>query len=131
MKVEDFETGLDITTLRELEAILKKRHGAGINSFWLGHVAGGFPAINIVVKGDLAHVHYFPNEDHPGFASLAKLPGPTPNETSVFFIRPKEKIWVLNDEVVPFSEALKAAQEFALSEAMPKCIQWRSLVLGE
>ena len=129
--VNDFETELDITTLPELEAALNKRYGVGINSFWLCHVAGGFPVINIVVKGDLAHVHYFPNEDHPGFASQAKLPGPRPNETSAFFIGPKEKIWVLNGEVIPFSEALKVAQEFALFQTMLKCIRWKSLVLGE
>jgi hypothetical protein len=131
MRVEDFEIGLDVTTMQELEAALSRRHGVGINSFWLAHVVGGFPAINIVVKGDLAHVHYFPKEDHPGFKSVADLPGPRPRDTSVFFIAPKEKIWVLNDGIVPFSQALKAAEEFAVSNAMPKCVRWRSLVLGE
>jgi hypothetical protein len=131
MKIHDFEAGLDVATVPELEAALSRRHGVGINSFWLGHIAGGFPAINIVVNGDLAHVHYFPKEHHPGFASVADLPGPRPHDTSVFFIGPKEKIWVLNDEIVPFSQALKAAEEFAVSNAMPKCVRWRSLVLGE
>jgi hypothetical protein len=131
MMIHDFETGVDVRAPAEIEAALSKRHGAGINSFWLGHVAGGFPAINIVVKGDLAHVHYFAKEDHPGFASVAELPAIRPYDTSVFFISPGEKIWVLNDEIVPFSQALRAAHEFASSTAMPKCIRWRSLVLGE
>ena len=131
MIVYDFDQMFEIVTLPELEVALNRRHGIGINSFWLGHVAGGFPAINIVVKGDLAHVHYFPKEGHPGFASQAKLPVPRPDETSAFFIRPKEKIWILNGEVIPFSEALKAAQEFALSRTMPQCLRWTSLVLGE
>jgi hypothetical protein len=131
MMIEDFDTGVDVTKPADVEAALRKRHGVGINSFWLGHMAGEFPAINIVVKGDLAHVHYFQKEDHPGFASVADSPGPRPSDTSVFYIGPNEKIWVLNDEIVPFSQALKAAQEFAISKTMPKCIRWRSLILGE
>jgi hypothetical protein len=121
----------DVTAPADIEAALRKRHGAGINSFWLGYEAGGFPALNILVKGNLAHVHYFPNEDHPGFASVAKLPVPRPDELRVFFINPTEEIDILNGEVIPFSDALKAAQEFAVSATMPKCIRWNSLVEGE
>jgi hypothetical protein len=40
-----------------------------------------------------------------------------------FFVRPTEKIWVLNGAVIPFSDALKAAREFAISKTLPKCIQ--------
>jgi hypothetical protein len=131
MRVEDFETMREVATPPEVEAALSKRHGDGINSFWISHGAELRPAVNITVKGDLAYVHYFPNEDHPGYGSTAKLPGPTPTETSVVFLSPNEMIWVPNDEVVPFSEALRAAQEFAISKTRPKCIRWRSLVLGE
>jgi hypothetical protein len=38
---------------------------------------------------------------------------------------------ILNEAVVPFAEALKVAQEFAVSKEMPKCIPWNSLILGE
>jgi hypothetical protein len=37
----------------------------------------------------------------------------------------------MNEAVVPFSEALRVAQEFAISSARPKCIPWDSLVEGE
>ena len=132
MIIQDYHSTWNVTTPAEIEAALRKRRRAGVNSFWLGYVAGGFPAINILVKGDLAHVHYFPNEDHPGFASVAKLPVPRPNALRVFFINPTEEIDVLNGEVIPFSDALKAAQEFAVSATtMPKCIRWNSLVEGE
>ncbi len=42
-----------------------------------------------------------------------------------------EPTWIMNEAVVPFSDALKAAQEFAISRAMPKCIRWNSLIEGE
>jgi hypothetical protein len=83
------------------------------------------------VKGDLSHVHYFPNEDHPGFASVAKQSVPRPDKLRIFFINPTEEIDVLNGEVIPFSDALKAAQEFAVAPTRPTCIQWNSLVEGE
>jgi hypothetical protein len=127
MWVEDFEGGLDITTPQGLEAALSRRYGDGRNSFWLAHEAGKFPAINIMVRGELAYVHYFPMERHAGFASVAKVPSLRPDETSIFFLYPTEKVWAPNEALIPFSEALKAAQEFAISNTMPKCIAWFKL----
>jgi hypothetical protein len=127
MWVEEFEGGVDITTPQDLETALTKRYGDGRNSFWLAHEAGKFPAINIMVRGELAYVHYFPVERHAGFASVAKVAGPRPNETSIFFLYPTEKVWVLNSALIPFSEALKVAQEFATSNTMPRCIEWFAL----
>jgi len=131
MRVEDFDAVHDVTTLADVQAALSKRHDAGINAFWLSHGSKKHPAISILVKGDLAYVHYFPNEDHPGLASVAELPVPRPHETSIFFVSPNEKVWILNGAVVPFSDALKAAQEFSVSRTLPKCIRWNSLVHGE
>jgi hypothetical protein len=45
MVVEDFESAHEVTNPAEIEAVLSKRHGAGVNSFWLSHGAGQFPAI--------------------------------------------------------------------------------------
>jgi hypothetical protein len=42
-------------------------------------------------------------------------------------VTPTEKAWILDGAVVPFSDALKAAQEFAISETMPRSIQWFEL----
>ena len=106
---------------------MSKRRPGGINAFWLSHGTDKFPAIGILVKGDLANIHYIPRSQEPGFVSVAKVPGPRPDETSIFFVGPGEKIWVRNDAVVPFSDALKVAQEFAVSATMPKCIQWFEL----
>jgi hypothetical protein len=131
MRIQDYDSVCNVTKPADVEATLGKRYGAGRNAFWLSHGAELFPAINIVVNGDLAHAHYFPKEDHPGLASVANLPGPSPNETSVFFIRPNERIWVMNGAVISLLDALNIAREFAISKKLPKCIQWNSLVDGE
>jgi hypothetical protein len=127
MRVQDYDSLCDATRPADIEAALSKRHVGGINSFWLSHGAELYPAINIMVKGELATVHYLPKDRDPGFVSVAKVRGPTPDETSIFFVGPAEKIWVRNDAVVPFSDALKVAQEFSISTTMPKCIQWFEL----
>jgi hypothetical protein len=113
--------------LRDIASTLSRRHVGGTNSFWLSHGAELYPAINIMVKGDLAAVHYLPKDQEPGFVSVANVRGPRPDETSIFFIGPTEKIWVRNDAVVPFSDALKVAQDFSISTTMPNCIQWFEL----
>jgi len=127
MKIEDYDSVCDVVSAQDIEAALSRRHHNGMNSFWLSHGTEEFPYINILAKGDLAYVHYFPSERHPGFASVAKVSVDKPHETSVFFLYPTEKVWILNGAVVPCSEALKAAKEFSITTAMPKSIQWFEL----
>jgi hypothetical protein len=132
MFVQDFDSVRNVENPADIEAVLSKRHRAGVNSFWLGQRAAGFPAVAIMVNGDLAHVHYFPNEGPPGFASVGGSLGLSPDGETVFCHDNTEEICpMMNYSVVPFSDALKAAQEFAVSNAMPKCLQWNSLVEGE
>jgi hypothetical protein len=127
MRIEDYDSVCDVTSPADIEAALSKRHGNGINAFWLSHGSKLHPVMSILVKGDLAYVLYIPNEDHPGFASVSELPAARPHETSIFFVTPNEKAWILNGAVVPFSDALKAAQEFAVSATIPRSIGWFEL----
>jgi hypothetical protein len=131
MRIEDFDSKHEVTSPADITAALSKRDDRGIHSFWLWHGFEKTPAINILVNGELAYAHYFARYRHPGYASVANAPGPRPSDTSIFFLSPTEKVWVLNSALIPFSDALKVAQEFAISTAMPKCIRWNSLVAGE
>jgi hypothetical protein len=128
MRIEDYNAVWDVTIPADIEAALRKRHGAGRNAFWLSHGSKKSPAISIMVKGDLAYVHYFPKDRHPGFASLGMLPGLTSGgDTSFFPDDTDETFEILNYAVVRFADALKVAQEFAISPALPKSIQWSEL----
>jgi hypothetical protein len=132
MRIEDYDSARDVMRPADIESALRRRRDGGVNEFWLGRIAGGFPALNILVSGDLAHVHYFPDADHPGFASVGGSLGLGHEGHTVFFHgHAEEKCQIMNDEIVLFSDALNAAQEFAISNAMPKCIRWDSLVGGE
>jgi hypothetical protein len=136
MKVTDFDipyldSAHDVTTRPEIEAALSRRDNAGMNSFWLSHGTEKFPAINIMVNGDLAYVLYFPEERHPGYASVGNLSHLSRGGITNFFHDPGgEPFDIRNEAVVPFSDAMKVAQEFSTSKHLPKCIPWNSL-LGE
>jgi hypothetical protein len=81
-----------------------------------------------MVSGDLAYVHYFPKDRHPGFASLGMLPGLRPGgDTSFFPDDTNETFEIMNQAVVRFADALRVAQEFAISPELPKSIQWSEL----
>jgi hypothetical protein len=128
MRIEDYHTASDIATLAEIETLLRRRYGAGRNAFWLCHGCSKFPAINIMVNGGLAYVHYFPKERHPGFASVGMLPELRSGEETDFFLSgSNEPLGIMNDAVIRFSDALKVAQEFAISPERPKCIRWSEL----
>jgi len=85
MRIYDYETVHNVTKPTDIETVLSKRYGAGRNSFWLSHGDKKYPAINIMVTGDISYVHYFSREGHPGFASVGNLPGLRPGEESDFF----------------------------------------------
>jgi hypothetical protein len=128
MRIQDYDTVWDATSPAEIEAALRTRHGAGRNAFWLSDGSKEFPAINIMVIGELAYVHYFPARRNPGFASIGAVPGLKPGEETEFFPDDTdEPLEIMNEAVVRFSDALKAAQEFGISAAMPNCIQWSEL----
>jgi|SRR5215469_2721109 len=128
MKIEDFDSFDEFKTPLEIETALSKRDDAGMNSFWLSHGDELYPAINIMVNGDLAYLLYFPAERHPGYASVGNLPHLSRGGITNFFHDPGgEPFDILNEAVVPFSEALKVAQAFGLSKEIPKCIPWSSL----
>jgi hypothetical protein len=118
----------NVETPADIDAILSKRYRLRINSFWVADSAGAFPAINIMVNGDLAYVHYFPKDQHPGYASVGGALGLNPEEDTDFFHdNAQETFPIMNDSVVPFSDALKVVQGFAISKSIPKCVQWNEL----
>jgi hypothetical protein len=91
MKIEDYDSVCDVTNFQEIEAALGKRHGNGMNSFWLTDGVNDFPYINILARGDLAYIHFFPREGHPGFAPVTKVPVDKPYDSSVCFCIPPKK----------------------------------------
>ncbi len=128
MRIEDYDAVWHVTSPADVEAALRKCHGAGRNGFWLSHGSNKSPAINIMVMGDLAYLLYFPEDKHPGFSSMGTVPGLRPEGVTSFFPDDTDETFeILNNSVVRFEDALKVAQEFAVSPTLPKSIQWLEL----
>jgi hypothetical protein len=114
MKIQDYYAVWDVMNPADVEAALSKRHRSGRNAFLLSHG-----------NSDLAYVHFCPRQQHPGFAASGMVPNlKTGGETVFFPDDTEEPLEMMNEQVVSFSDALKVAQEFAVSAAMPKSIQW-------
>jgi Immunity protein Imm1 len=123
MRIQDYDSVCDVTAPADIERALSKRHG-GHNEFWLSHGTSLHPAMSILVNGDLGYIGYFPSEGHPGYASVGDLES---GDQIVFYVGPTENIWADSGAVIPFSDALKAAQEFSVATLLPKSIQWFEL----
>ena len=128
MIVADFKGASEVSTPTELEAALKKRYGHNANSFWLSHPPMRDPSLAILVRGDLASINYFPGDGSAGFRSVGHVGGLEPGEMSIFYLdSEKQELPMLNDSIVPFSDALKAALEFFVSAALPVSMEWFEL----
>ena len=125
MVVQDFGGAHDVNGDAEMEAILATRYGQGVNEIWLTHEGHEYPAILILANGELACVHYFPEEFDPGYQSVGTKQGVDPEGSTTFFVNtPTEPVYVLNTAIVPFSLACQAAKEFSKSSKLPRCIEW-------
>jgi hypothetical protein len=129
MRIFDFESTHYAADLKQIDFILSKRYGDGVNNFWISHGEQRYPTIAILAKGNVACVHYFPREGHPGYVSLGDLKslGLEPGGETTFYVRPTAPIWAINEHVISFPDALNAVHEFAANPALPKSIQWFEL----
>jgi hypothetical protein len=101
----------------------------GNNCFWLSPEASEYPKLSLLVKADLATLLYFPTDGHPGFRSVGNVPDLEAGETTVFSTSnyPPDDVEILNDAIVTFSTALKAAKEFSASAGLPPSVEWFEL----
>jgi hypothetical protein len=125
MHVEDARGALEAEDEASLEAALAVRYDHDANEFWLYGGDGPHPTLGILVRGDLADVHYLPSEGHPGFRSLATQESKAEGTTT--FYMGGEQQAAPNQFVVPFSKALEAAKEFLVSRQQPMCLDWFEL----
>jgi hypothetical protein len=128
MTIEDFGGRHRANNPSELESVLRKTHGPGVNGFWLSHDDDKYPTLALLVNGDLATLSYFPRESHPGFTPAGGIAGLDKSGTTTFSIDTVEQeteIW--NEQVVAFSTALSVAKEFFDWKELPQSIEWTEL----
>jgi hypothetical protein len=65
MKLSVFQDDFEVATLDELRRHLCTRFEKEFGSFWLWRESGSSMAL--MVRGDDAYIHFFPEKGHPGF----------------------------------------------------------------
>jgi hypothetical protein len=116
-----------VSSTDELDTLLGQRRGDGANAFWFVHEGKAYPRLALLVRGELASVHYFPADRDAGYVPVGNLAGLPAGAVSRFSIgaHPADDMFVVNDAVVPV--ALRVAHEFFRSDAMPAVISWEKL----
>lgn len=64
LTIKDFEGRYEASSPSELESVLCRKYGRGVNGFWLSHGVDRNPALALLVNGDLATLTCFPRESH-------------------------------------------------------------------
>lgn len=125
MRIEDFNGVQDATSDEDIEEALAKRYGEGVNEFWLSHADNRFPAMSILVKGNISALHFFQKDQDPGMTSIGGGLNFEIDGTTTFYMNStEEEQEIPNGMLVPFPLALKAAKEFAAHREPPECIEW-------
>ncbi len=53
IRIWDFGGAVDVEDSNTLVAVMAKRYGAGVNTFWLSRGEGEYPLLAILVNGEL------------------------------------------------------------------------------
>lgn len=117
-----------VGSIPQLESLLQRRDDNGANAFWMSH-DNPYPLLSLVVKDELAALHYIPGERAAGYRSVGKMKDGKSDGVTRFPIsrHPADDVFVLNEGLVPFSAALEAGKEFFHLGALPRCIEWTDL----
>ena len=124
----DFDGDRQVDREDDLLARLREARHGEFGHFILQHVDGG-PSLWVEINGEVAYVHYFPNDpgDHAGFHAE----GMTPTECDEFVtmcLPGGQRDPVKREQLVPVAAAYRAALEFMRNPAEPPpAVTWAEL----
>jgi hypothetical protein len=124
LKAEHFGGTVHIGDTEQIAELLTIRFADGFNELWISGPTP-YPYLVVALAPAGAALHYFPEEDNPGWFSV----GTGEAEGSVEFRTntPQEPIEISAHAIVSVSLATKAVAEFLESDAAPGCLEWEEL----
>lgn len=127
MQISFLDGHVTIGSVKEIEDVLQG--SSSKNCFYLNHAGREFPYLNILIKGNIAVVYFFPEDDHPGFVSTGNVLGMNQDGRETFSISKyqADDIDVPNDAIISHSAATSAAKEFFESAKIPASVKWFEL----
>jgi hypothetical protein len=118
-----------VSDAESLAAALAWRDARGGGIFWLSPDEDEFPALTARVSGEVADVHYFPYEGHPGYRCLSGECLPEDGMTTFVYegADPSTGEETPNEFVISFETARSLAAEFFRSNEKPESVTWFEL----
>lgn len=113
-----------VESFDQLQQLLRNSRNGDFGEFWLGEKNGTFPALAIHTHGNLAYVHFFPADRHPGFQSIGEV---NSGDEVIFKQAGQGEFSMPRAFVVAIEQAYEAAAEFFTTLQLPSCIQWTEL----
>jgi hypothetical protein len=112
--------------ITDVESIMQQRFEPGFGAFWLSHHESGYPVLNVLIRDDLAALHFLEQENEPGYLSIGNLPNVDLQGTTEFAISTcrGDDLIIPNKSLITIATALDATKEFFISGCRPKCVQW-------
>jgi hypothetical protein len=127
MTVIDMEATKDVFSINELRDALSVRYDGGVNSFEITPIGLEVPHLTVIIKHDVATLH-FESAEKGQFAVHNPGNNLDPDGfTILYYGSPNEIQETWNPQIVTTSDALRAAEEFATTQALPTSIQWTEL----
>lgn len=127
MIIEHFEGKNECNSLENIDDILTRRTHKGVNEFIINGKQK-FPYMVVLVNDNYAYLHFYKEDDDPGFRSIGGDTDLEKDGDSIFYTNTdNEEVTIENVSVVPFSNALMAVKQFFETSDMPRCIEWDEL----
>jgi hypothetical protein len=129
LTMHDFHDAVVLRDAADVRHALGIRYEHGANELWLAHDSRKYPVLAILLRDDVAVLHYFPEERDPGFQSRRRGAAPPATVPTEWFMSPMpaDNATVPDDAVVPVESALEAALQFFERAELPTAIDWFEL----
>jgi hypothetical protein len=129
MYVDDFDCNANlVTTEADLLARLRTVRRGLYGAFFLYH-EHPHPMLSVQFNGDVAYLHFFPSDDHPGYQPCRMTPDGCDGD--VHFLQTNgteaDSFDMPNDTLVSADDAYVAAAEFFRSADLPPSVSWFEL----
>ena len=129
MYVDDFERNADtVDTEAELLTRLRTVRRGDYGAFFLYHTEP-HPTLSVQFNRDIAYLHYFPSDDHPGYQPCQMTPDGCDGDVHFLQTDGSEanSFDVSSDALVSADVAYIAAIEFLRSAELPPSVSWFEL----
>ena len=128
MQLYDFDGSVIISNEGDLLTRLKSVRRGNYGAFELSH-ENDFPALFVEFNRNIAYMHYFPAEEHPGYQPKDMTPDGCPNVVHFLPIKGSEadSIDMPDYALVSAETAYAVAVEFFRSPDLPRSVSWFEL----